>query len=159
METISSNREKAKDRDSVGKPDEHSEVSEAMQADPLNSETENTRDTEIRGWPDCETGECGQGETVRSGPEPGAGVCGALYCTPDRREGRSRNRKDKDSWSPVCAICWEYRKVKPSDITAVTFTNQAAAEMRERIERANRKRNRRHVSCRSAHFTQSVWSF
>ena len=110
METISSNREKAKDRDSVGKPDEHSEVSEAMQADPLNSETENTRDTEIRGWPDCETGECGQGETVRSGPEPGAGVCGALYCTPDRREGRSRNRKDKDSWSPVCAICWNTGK-------------------------------------------------
>src|SRR5699024_11353941 len=41
----------------------------------------------------------------------------------------------------------EYRKVKPADITAVTFTNQADAEMRERIERETGKKQigRAHV--------------
>lgn len=34
----------------------------------------------------------------------------------------------------------EYRKVKPADITAVTFTNQAAAEMRQRIEQETGKK-------------------
>ena len=34
----------------------------------------------------------------------------------------------------------EYRKVRPAEITAVTFTNQAAAEMRTRIERETGKK-------------------
>ncbi len=35
----------------------------------------------------------------------------------------------------------EYRKVKPSEITAVTFTNQAAAQMRERVEAQSGRRH------------------
>lgn len=39
----------------------------------------------------------------------------------------------------------EYRKVRPTEITAVTFTNQAAAGMRERIEKETGKKQAGHA--------------
>ena len=46
----------------------------------------------------------------------------------------------------------EQRKVKPSEITAVTFTNQAAAEMRERLERRlGKKKKLNHMQIGTFH--------
>ena len=138
-ETIPSNRKKAKDRDSVGKPDEHSELSEAMQADPLNSETENAR---ILKSEDSQPARLMNAGTEKpSAPVLNPEQAYAVRCTSPRIAVKAGpgTGKTKTLVSRLRYLL-EYRKVKPSDITAVTFTNQAAAEMRERIERETGKK-------------------
>ena len=138
-ETIPSNRKKAKDRDSVGKPDEHSELSEAMQADPLNSETENAR---ILKSEDSQPARLMNAGTEKpSAPVLNPEQAYAVRCTSPRIAVKAGpgTGKTKTLVSRLRYLL-EYRKVRPSDITAVTFTNQAAAEMRERIERETGKK-------------------
>ena len=64
----------------------------------------------------------------------------ASYCG----KGRPRHGKTKTLVSRLRYLL-EYRKVRPTEITAVTFTNQAAAEMRERVEKETGKKQAGHA--------------
>lgn len=81
---------------------------------------------------DAETGACfGQ---VRGAAESGAERGRHGGGTGGGGDGRPRHRQDQDTGGPHRLAGGGAGGVKPDEITAVTFTNQAAAEMRRRLE-------------------------
>lgn len=138
-ETVPANRRKDKERDSEGKPEMSSEVDEEISKDAPAPETEEARSLKRE-----DTG-TSRRENIPTN-KPSAPVLNpeqayAVRCTSPRIAVKAGpgTGKTKTLVSRLRYLM-EYRKVKPSDITAVTFTNQAAAEMRERIERETGKK-------------------
>ncbi len=138
-ETIPSNREKDPDRDRTGKTKASLEAAQEIPEDAPTPDTEDARtlkqvNAAILKREDALT-------LKPAAPVLNPEQAYAVRCTSPRIAVKAGpgTGKTKTLVSRLRYLM-EYRKVKPSDITAVTFTNQAAAGMRERIERETGKK-------------------
>ena len=71
----------------------------------------------------------------RKGPESGTGEGRPFRKPPSGSDRRAGNRKDETLVSRILYLIRE-KQIKPREITAVTFTRKAAAELEERLEKA-----------------------